>query len=450
MSKLGATVLVVDDDAAVALVLSALLTQAGYEAVRADSGAAALSLLERRPVDVVLSDVRMPGLDGLSLLQRVREGWPDIPVILLTAHASVSLAVDAMKAGAQDFLEKPFEREAVLFVIEKALASVARSAPPTRARREVELLGASSALAEVRERIRRAASSNVTVLVRGETGTGKELVARSIHEHSARRAGPFVALNCAAVPENLLESELFGYEKGAFSGAAGRKPGRIELADGGTLFLDEVGDVSLSTQVKLLRVLQERAIERLGGSGAIHVDVRFVAATHRDLERLLSEGKFREDFFYRLNVVPIEVPPLRARRDDIELLARHFRQRVAAANARPDVDFEPAVYPLLAAQPWPGNVRQLENFVERLVVLSDGPRVTVQQVESELRAEGAGRGAAAKASRGGNLSEQRADSERQIISEALLRAGNNRSLAARLLGISRRTLYNKLEELGIE
>ncbi|MFZ5894579.1 MAG: sigma-54-dependent transcriptional regulator [Myxococcota bacterium] len=455
MSQVTGRVLVVDDDAAVAQVLAALLTQAGFDALRAESGEKALALLEQRPVDVIVSDVRMPGLDGMALLQRVREGWPDVPVILLTAHASVSLAVEAMKAGAHDFIEKPFDRESVLFVVRKALLAGSNE-PAPRASARASLLGTSSALDEVRDRIRRAAASNATVLVRGETGTGKELVARSIHEHSARKSGPFVALNCAAVPDNLLESELFGYEKGAFTGAGSRKPGRIELAQNGTLFLDEVGDVPLSTQVKLLRVLQERAIERLGGSASVKVDVRFVAATHRNLEQLLADGKFREDFFYRLNVIPIEVPALRARPDDIHALARHFCEAATRTNGKTAMEFDSGVTALLTAQPWPGNVRQLENFVERLVVLSDGPRITVQDVERELAREGARQrssGVSGPVSgngpRGANLSEQRAESERQIISEALTRAGNNRSLAARLLGISRRTLYNKLEDLGL-
>ncbi|HET9929717.1 MAG TPA: sigma-54 dependent transcriptional regulator, partial [Polyangiaceae bacterium] len=385
-------VLVVDDDAAVRQVLAALLTQAGFEVLRAGSGDEALRVLERQPVDVIVSDVRMPGLDGMALLARVRREWPEIPVILLTAHASVTLAVEAMKAGAHDFVEKPFEREGVLFVVRKALraTSAGRDAPP-RNESSVDLLGVTEALDEVRERIRRAAASNATVLIRGETGTGKELVARSIHTQSARRGGPFVALNCAAVPENLLESELFGYEKGAFTGAASRKPGRVELSEGGTLFLDEVGDVPLSTQVKLLRVLQERAIERLGGTASVKVDVRFLAATHRNLEDLMAQGKFREDFFYRLNVIPIEVPPLRERSRDIEALARHFCQIASRANNKTLAELEPGVSQLLASQPWPGNVRQLENFVERLVVLSDGPTITLADAQRELARESARR-----------------------------------------------------------
>lgn len=458
MTSVVDSVLVVDDDAAVSHVLSALLGQAGFEALRASSGEEALRLLEKRRVDVIVSDVRMPGLDGLALLERVRQGWPDIPVILLTAHASVSLAVEAMKAGAHDFIEKPFERDSVLYVVKKALASAQNREPPRLGIGE-RLLGTTPALEEVRERIRRAAASNATVLIRGETGTGKELVARSIHEQSARRGGPFVALNCAALPENLLESELFGYEKGAFTGAGSRKPGRVELSHGGTLFLDEVGDVPLPMQVKLLRVLQERSIERLGGSTSVKVDVRFVAATHRNLEQLLSEGKFREDFFYRLNVVPIEVPALRERAADVEALAAHFCDVAARANGKSHTAFGPGVCALLAQQPWPGNVRQLENFVERLVVLGEGPLITRDDVERELGSESARQrnsgvpsvaaSSPASPNRGVNLSEQRAESERQIIREALQRASNNRSLAARLLGISRRTLYNKLEELGL-
>jgi DNA-binding NtrC family response regulator len=290
------------------------------------------------------------------------------------------------------------------------------------------------------------------VLVRGETGTGKELVARAIHEQSARAKGPFVRLNCAALPDALLESELFGYEKGAFTGAANRKPGRVELASGGTLFLDEIGDVPLATQVKLLRVLQEREIERLGGSETIAVDVRFVAATHQKLEALVARGAFREDLFYRLNVIPLDVPPLRERREDIPALVAHFSRSAAEVNAHKAVSFAPDAVELLAQQPWPGNVRQLENMVERLVVLSDTANVTRAAVEREIEREAArersARGSGDASSSG--LDAQRREAEREAILDALTRAGNNRSLAARLLGVSRRTLYNKLEEMGIE
>jgi two-component system, NtrC family, response regulator AtoC len=454
MGDIRGTALLVDDDVAVGKVLSALLAQIGVRSVRAQSGEEALSVLERQSVDLIISDVCMPSMDGLTLLGRVTQNWPDIPVILLTAHGSVPLAVQAMKAGACEFLLKPFERDEVIFVVEKALATstLADQLALQPSGDDMSLLGESAAMRGVRELIRRAASGIATVLIHGETGTGKELVARAIHQSSPRRDAPFVKLNSAAIPENLLESELFGYEKGAFTGALARKPGRVELAQSGTLFLDEIGDVPLSTQVKLLRVLQEREIERLGGTQSIKVDVRFVAATHRNLSALIEKGQFREDLFYRLNVIPIDVPPLRERPEDIVPLAIHFAKSVGRTNGRLDAHLEPGVIDLFKSLPWPGNVRQLENFVERLVVLSDSGHVTRTQAEAELSREAERqRPARSNAPVGGSakLEDERRDAERQAIERALSRAGNNRSLAARLLGISRRTLYNKMEEMGI-
>jgi DNA-binding NtrC family response regulator len=343
---------------------------------------------------------------------------------------------------------KPFDREEVLFVIKKVLEASRASSGADRPMLDGRsLLGQSSAMNGVREMVRRAAAGNATVLIRGESGTGKELVARAVHEQSTRRAKPFVKLNCAALPDSLLESELFGHEKGAFTGAVARKPGRVELAHEGTLFLDEIGDVPRGAQIKLLRLLQEREIERVGGNDTIKVDVRFVAATHRNLEARIAEGSFREDFFYRLNVVPIDVPPLRERREDLPELIGHFAASAAKSNGKPAHEIDEGASTLLASQPWPGNVRQLENFIERLVVLADGPIVRRADVERELKRE-ADREMSARPALG-VLDEQRRDAERDAVIEALQRAGNNRSLAARILGISRRTLYNKLEELGI-
>ena len=451
VSTTGAVVLCVDDDPAVGKVLSALLAQAGVNAVLAASGSEALDVLGRRAVDLVVSDLRMPGIGGMDLLKSILERWPDLPVIILTAHGTVPLAVEAMRAGAADFLLKPFDRDEVLFVIEKALLAHRDGIVDTRAKASGGVLGNSPVMRELDELVRRAAQGSATVLVRGETGTGKELVARAIHEKSARAKGPFVRLNCAALFDALIESELFGYEKGAFTGAANRKPGRVELASGGTLFLDEIGDVPLATQVKLLRVLQEREIERLGGSETIAVDVRFVAATHQKLEALVARGAFREDLFYRLNVIPLDVPPLRERREDIPGLVAHFSRSAAEANAHKAVSFVPDAVELLAQQPWPGNVRQLENMVERLVVLSDTANIARAAVEREIEREAArersARGSGDASSSG--LDAQRREAEREAILDALARAGNNRSLAARLLGVSRRTLYNKLEEMGV-
>jgi two-component system response regulator AtoC len=448
----GDRVLVVDDDPAIGTVLSALLKQGGLGARWVDSAQTALGVLEQDDFDVVLSDVKMPGLDGLGLLDRLTSLRSDLPVILLTAHGTVPMAVDAMKRGAADFLLKPFDSEEVLFVIRKALATVVGRGVPDRPPSKT-VVGASPAMRQLDDLVRRAARGAATVLIRGESGTGKELVARALHDTGWRPEGPFVKLHCAALPETLLESELFGYEKGAFTGAATRKPGRIELADGGTLFLDEVGDIPLAMQVKLLRVIQERELERLGGNETLHVDVRFVAATHRDLESLVAKGLFREDLFYRLNVVPLRLPPLRERDGDVVLLARHFCAVHARANHRPDLTLTADALDLLAAQPWPGNVRQLENFIERLVVLSDHASISAADVKRELGLETPiPREEAAARSRGPadlSLGAQRRHSEREALMAALQRSGNNRTLAARLLGISRRTLYTKLEEHGL-
>jgi two-component system response regulator AtoC len=463
---LKGSVLLVDDDPAVAKVLGALLVQAGLTVHTAKSGAEALGLLGQKPIDVVVSDVRMPGMNGLELLSEVTRLYPDVPIVLMTAHGTVPMAVEAMKAGAADFVLKPFDREEILFTVRKALlraqGDAERSPLPMKTS---AFVGRSTAMTEVESLLTRAAAGTATVLLRGESGTGKELAAKVVHDASPRRTGPFVKLHCAALPETLLESELFGYEKGAFTGAATRKPGRVELAQGGTLFLDEIGDITLHVQVKLLRLLQEREFERLGGTQTLKVDVRFVAATHRPLEEMVKKGEFREDLFYRLNVVPVWLPPLRARPEDIEPLARHFLEVHAKANGRPPFTLAPDALQTLQAQPWPGNVRQLQNFMERLVVLSDGPSLTGEDVARELaRQPGlmpsspqvqtvplstATPVAAPTGSEPKTLESQRRDTERQALLDALKRAGDNRTLAARLLGISRRTLYNKLEEHGL-
>nr|WP_236673667.1 sigma-54 dependent transcriptional regulator [Comamonas sp. JC664] len=456
------TVLLVDDDPAVAKVLGALLTQAGLTTYSARDGQEALSLLASKPVDVVVSDVRMPGMDGLQVLAEVSRGWPDIPVILLTAHGTVPLAVEAMKAGAADFVLKPFDREEILFTVSKALLRAHRDDGRQQARATGGFIGSSRAMSDVQAVLAKAAAGTATVLLRGESGTGKELAAKAVHDASPRRDGPFVKLHCAALPDTLLESELFGYEKGAFTGAATRKPGRVELAHGGTLFLDEVGDISPAVQVKLLRVIQERELERLGGTQTVKVDVRFVAATHQPLEERVKEGRFREDLFYRLNVVPVWLPPLRERPDDIEPLARHFLEAHAKTNGRPPFTLTADGLAALRAQPWPGNVRQLQNFLERLVVLSDTQVLGGQEVFQELaRQPGLSPApsavsaaevpvfATAAADSARTLESQRKEMERQAMADALKRAGDNRTLAARLLGISRRTLYNKLEEYGL-
>jgi len=451
MSEQRGAALIIDDDAAICIVLSALLSQIGVCCHTACSASEGLRLLRSERIDLVITDLRMPEINGLELLREVTANWPEIPVIMLTAHGSIPLAVEAMKAGASDFLQKPFEREEVIYIVEKALATAARQ-PPNSPPHELGILGESSVIRDLRAIIVKAASSSATVLIQGETGTGKELVARAIHEGGPRRAGPFIRINSAAIPDNLLESELFGYEKGAFTGAAARKPGRLELADGGTLFLDEIGDLPLAMQAKVLRAIQEHEFERLGATRSIRIDARFIAATHRRLPELVASGRFREDLYYRLNVIPIDVPPLRERQEDIALLAQSFAERASRANGCPRVELERSAVDLLRAQPWPGNVRQLENFIERIVVMSDAPLITRAQLELEFnrdaeRARGSMVGTLPTALP--SLTEDRRNAERASIENALSRAGNNRSLAARLLGISRRTLYKKLDELGL-
>ena len=459
-----ARVLVVDDDRAVGMVLTALITQAGHQARYVGSGPEALAALASGGVDVIVSDVRMPGMDGMELLAEVQRKHRDVPVILLTAHGTVSLAVEAMKAGATDFLTKPFDRDEVLFTIGKALAgaTVAADKPPEPApSKDGPVVGTSPAMLDAMGRLGKAAPTMATVLLRGESGTGKEVAARELHRLSPRSKGPFVAVHCGALPDNLLESELFGHEKGAFTGATNKKPGRVELASGGTLFLDEIGDVTPAVQVKLLRLLQEREYQRLGATSAEKADVRFVAATHRNLEQMVKEGSFREDLFYRLNVVPIVMPPLRDRRADIPVLAARFVARLGEANGRPRVTLAAEALLTLEQAAWPGNVRELQNFLERVVVFAESDVISREEIERELatrpgaadaRVEGVVREAPTvppSPADATTLDSQRKDAERAAVREALGKAKGNRTLAARLLGVSRRTLYNKLDELGI-
>jgi two-component system, NtrC family, response regulator AtoC len=448
------TVLVVDDDPAVGKVLGALLAQDGITSLTVRSGADALQELGRAFFDLVVTDLRMPpGMDGLELLARVRTAYPEIPVILITAHGTIPVAVEAMKAGAADFIVKPFDRDEILYAVHKALAR-SRAEPdevsgpsPSRER----LVAVSSAMQDALALLRRVAPGNATVLLRGESGVGKDVAARLLHSLSGRAAAPFIKVHCAALPEALLESELFGYEKGAFTGAVARKPGRVELAEGGTLFLDEIGDLTLGMQVKLLRLLQDKAFELLGSTNTQRADVRFIAATHRDLESQVKSGEFREDLFYRLNVIPVWLPPLRERPEEIEALASQFCMDFSSTGHLPGLRFSADALKALQRQRWPGNVRQLQNFVERLTLLSDGPVIEVADVERELERH---LGVAAQPPNAGEgafpiLELQRGEAERTALAGALQRAGGNRTTAAKLLGISRRTLYNKFHEHGM-
>lgn len=444
---------------------SSLETQAG-DLVRVPA-AAALETLESTAADLVVLDSRL-GVPALERLRAIQVGWPGLPVVLLAEQVSLTEVAEAAAWGASDLLTQPFAAEELAFSVKKALTAARRNAaaPPPPPVEGGIVFGRSPAMQGVRELLNRVAPSTSTVLVRGESGTGKELIARALHRLSARAHEPLIKIDCTSLPENLLESELFGYEKGAFTGAVGTKPGRAELANRGTLFLDEVGELSLTTQAKLLRLLQDREFERLGGTKTIRVDVRVVAATHRDLETMVQQGTFREDLFYRLNVLPVWIAPLRARRVDIEVLARHFCSEVAAASGKTQLELGAEAIIVLTAQRWPGNVRQLQNFVERLVVLSRDGEITAQQVTDELGrpvrfatetgAAGADaadqpRPAAAEAPRGAllPLAEALRVAERQALQRALQHVDGNRSAAARLLGVSRSTLYLKLSEYGL-
>jgi two-component system response regulator AtoC len=458
MERARSSFLIASGDAASVEALGAVLFGAGFAGRRVASGAEALAELERSAYDVVIADH-----DGVSTLAAaLAERGVAVPLVALVRGDAPADGVAAVRSGAADFLRKPVERDEVLYVLGKTLknAAVEADEPPRSIAivPSIQLIGTSEPMQELGRTLRRAANGVATVLVRGESGTGKELVARLVHELSPRRAGPFLKVHAAALPDELLESELFGYERGAFTGATARKPGRVELSEGGTLFLDEIGDVSPATQVKLLRLLQDRQYERLGGTETLDADVRFVTATHRDLEGMVREGKFREDLFYRLNVVSLWVPPLRARPDDIELLALHFCESASRLNARRPATFDADALELLKGAPWPGNVRQLENFIERLVVLATGPRISAADVRRELGRQNGPLGFAEAAGLAPKIDlDQSAlelevalkKAERRALERAMKNANGNKNVAARLLGISRRSLYYKLEEHGL-
>ncbi|HMP77080.1 MAG TPA: sigma-54 dependent transcriptional regulator [Kiritimatiellia bacterium] len=441
-------ILIVDDEKNSREGLARAL-QRTYDIVLAENGQKALAVLAEQQVDVMISDVRMPGIDGLTLLQRAMARAPQPVCIMLTAYGSIELAVEAMRRGAYDFMTKPINLDRLELVLKRALQTQSLETENRALREQLDarygleqIIGQSPAMQEVFDTLRQVAPSRATVLVLGESGTGKELVAHALHRLSPRGKGPFVAVHCAALSATLLESELFGHEKGAFTGAAERRRGRFELADGGTLFLDEIGEIDAALQVKILRVLEERRFERVGGSETLDVDVRLVAATNRDLKRMVEEGKFREDLFYRLDVVTVKLPPLRERVGDLPLLVHHFVTALARENGKTLDGITPDALQALAAYDWPGNVRELRNVVERMVVLSRGDRLTLRDVPPHLR--GPDEHAPA---RGGALSLEA--SERLMIVRALKMNDGNVTKAAADLGISRRTLHRKLNEYGL-
>ena len=453
------SVLIIDDEPNIRRMVGALLAAEGYEVRDAPDGVQGVArALEVEP-DIVLLDLMMPGeLDGMAVLARLREKFPELPVVMMSGRAGLSDAVKATKLGASNFLEKPLSPEGVLLALGSAL-ELRRARQEARALREDlgltdEMVGDSPGVKRLREMIARIAPTDARVLITGESGTGKELVAAAIHFGSGRRERPFVRVNCAAIPRDLVESEMFGHEKGAFTGATERRIGRFELAHTGTLFLDEVGDLGAEAQAKLLRAIEAREIERVGGGAPIRVDVRIVAATNKDLERAVAEGAFREDLLFRLNVIPIEVPPLRERPDDIPALVRHFTARHRRKSAQPAPLWAPDALTALQQHRWPGNIRELANIVERLAILHAGREVTaahVREVLPDMRAASpASRALPDPSTLEGPLSETLDDFERLLIQRALSGAHGNIAEAARRLKTDRPNLYRRMKRLGID
>jgi two-component system, NtrC family, response regulator len=452
------SILVVDDEKNYTAVLNAVLEEEGFETFVANSGAKALEVIEREEISLVITDMKMPVMDGLALLEKIKRRQPDMPVILMTAHGTVDKAVEAMQKGAYTFILKPFENERLVMYANKAVELHRLVKDNQRLQHEVEyqysfdnIIGKSQAMQNVFKTIRKVGPASATVLILGESGTGKELVAKSIHFNSPRRNKPIIAVNCAALAENLLESELFGHEKGAFTGAISRKKGRFEMADGGTIFLDEIGELPPSLQVKLLRVLQEKTIERVGGTLPIPVDIRVIAATHRSLKQEIEEGRFREDLFYRLNVVRIQLPPLKQRPEDIHLLIDHFIRKYSKERpaGKTITQVDPAVERLFQDYHWPGNVRELENTIERVMVLCPGPAITIEDLPTELRDHVHNtlhlEGIPADAT----LYETLAMVERKMILRAMKMAGHVQTKAAEILGIGKSGLNQKLKKFNL-
>ncbi len=465
MSETKKQVLVADDEPNLRRVLHAQLSRDGYDVITVEDGQAALDAIEAHHVDVIISDLRMPRVDGLTLLKNVVKNHPDVPVILITAHGTVDTAVEALKLGAFDYITKPFEQSELRNVVGKAartreLTRHDVSAPPPGPGR-YRIIGQSQPMVDVYQVIDRVADTPSTVLLTGESGTGKELIARALHVNSSRSDKPFIRVNCAAIPADLIESELFGYERGAFTGAVTSKPGRFELADAGTLFLDEIGEIPVSMQVKLLRAIQEQEFERVGGIKTIGVDVRLVAATNRDLAQEIQAGRFREDLYYRLNVVQVRLPPLRERKSDIPLLVEHFIHRYKGRLKKDVQGVSVEALEQFLAHPWPGNIRELENVIERCMLFADGSHIELRDLPDEVRV--VARPASASGAVADTVSEESGETpglkeavrqatsrvERELIVRALAQTGGNVTHTARLLKISRKSLQTKMKELGL-
>jgi len=447
------SILIVDDEPGVRSALGGVLRDEGYDVDAVDSGEACLERLSRQAYDVVVLDVWLPGMDGLQTLARMRERQIDTQVVIISGHGNIESAVRAIKMGAFDFVEKPLSLEKTVLVVRNALRQRNLEAENRALRARVDaqhtMVGDSHAMVKLREQVAMAAPTNGRVLIFGENGTGKELVARNIHQMSRRRAGPFVEVNCAAIPEDLIESELFGHVRGAFTGAVADRRGKFELAHGGTIFLDEIADMSLKTQAKVLRVLQEQIMEPVGGSNRIKVDARVLAATNKDLTGEIRAGRFREDLYFRLNVVPIFVPPLRDRQEDIPLFADHFMAVLAREYGRRPKTFESDALVALRQYPWPGNVRELRNLIERLMIMVPGDRISSRDVTFLDQGPPADDRASTQILSSAPLHEARDQFERDYILRALAAQQGNISRTADMLGIERSNLYRKMRSFGI-
>jgi two-component system nitrogen regulation response regulator NtrX len=445
-------ILVVDDEEAIRKSLQRILDYEGYESILAASAEEALRAAETDRPDLILLDIKMPRMDGLEVLARLRE-FSTVPVVMISGHATVATAVEATKLGAFDFLEKPLERERILLILRNALERERLSEENrelrSRLERSYEMVGSSRAMQALHEAIERAAPTNATVLITGESGVGKELVAREIHRLSQRCDRPFVQVNCAAIPEDLIESELFGHEKGAFTGATARQTGKFVQAGGGTIFLNEIGDMSPRTQAKVLRVLQNGEVEPVGAAKTLTVDVRVLAATNHDLDRAIADGRFREDLFFRLNVIPIRCPPLRDRREDIPELIEHFVRTIARDNNLRERRLSESAIRHLQSLPWPGNIRELRNTIERLVIMARGDVVEVGDIEALLPRSAAPPSAPAAADESGSLQQVRESAERQFLLDKLEEFNWNIARTARAIGTPRSNLYKKMEHYGI-
>ncbi len=445
-------ILIVDDEISILQSLGGLLEDEGYEVIQACCGEEALDRARKDPPDLVLLDIWMPGTDGMAVLDEVKKLYPLLPVIIISGHGTIETAVKATRMGAFDFIEKPLSIERILVSIQNAIefSRLEEENRLLRNKADRRMIGESPAIRALWEQIQRAAPTNATVLITGENGTGKELAAKMIHLLSRRNAHRIVEVNCAAIPEELIESELFGHEKGAFTGALERRKGKFDLANGGTLFLDEIGDMSNRTQAKILRIIQEQVFERVGGSRAIEVDVRIVAATNKDLQKEIELGRFRQDLYYRLNVIPIYVPPLRERMEDMELLVEHFAAEIASESALGKKKIDPQIYRILQTYSWPGNIRELRNFIERLIIMTPGNLIGPEDLPADFRNVVRKENGDTAWLQCQTLEEARSCFERDFLVRKLEENGWNISVTAAAIGIERTHLHKKMKALGIK